>query len=261
MFAFSENAIDSTELAQRLHNPASGAIVTFEGRVRETNEGRSVTLLEYEAYTALAVNEGQRIIEQAKARFAIIDCICIHRTGALAVGDLAVFVGVNAAHRDAAFAACRFIIDEVKQRVPIWKKEHYADGATAWVNCAEHNHAAAGARKHEQIAEAHNLSSCELDILELSRSELDSFQVIDIREIDEDPGNILRSLLMREITRLPLSKINPRDPGLDPQRKYLFVCQRGRRSANLVAILREHGYNNVYSVKGGVDAVRRKYIA
>ena len=90
--------------------------------------------LRYEAYAALAAAEGQRIVEEAAARFAITGVHCVHRTGELAIGDLAVWVGVGAAHRGAAFDACRFVIDEVKSRVAIWKHERYADGDVQWLH-------------------------------------------------------------------------------------------------------------------------------
>jgi molybdopterin synthase catalytic subunit len=92
--------------------------------------------LDYEAHPPLAEKEGERILAEARAKFPILDAACVHRTGALALGDLAVWVGVTAEHRDAAFGACRFIIDEAKARLPIWKREHYSDGTTEWVNCA-----------------------------------------------------------------------------------------------------------------------------
>jgi molybdopterin synthase catalytic subunit len=91
--------------------------------------------LEYEAYETLAVKEGKRIVAEALARFGVRRVACVHRLGELAIGELAVWVAVSAAHRDEAFAACRYVIDEVKQRVPIWKKEHYPDGDSGWVNC------------------------------------------------------------------------------------------------------------------------------
>ena len=81
------------------------------------------------------IQEGDRIVAEAFARFPIAKACCVHRLGVLDIGDLAVWVGVTAAHRDAAFAACRYIIDEVKTRVPIWKKEHYAEGDSGWINC------------------------------------------------------------------------------------------------------------------------------
>jgi molybdopterin synthase catalytic subunit len=88
--------------------------------------------LHYDCYAELAEHEGERILAEALVRFDIIDARCIHRTGDCSIGDIAVWVGVGAAHREAAFAACRWIIDEVKSRVPIWKREIYADGETAW---------------------------------------------------------------------------------------------------------------------------------
>lgn len=110
--------------------------MTFEGWVRDHNDGRPVSALDYEAYAPLAEKEGERILAEAREKFPIIGAVCVHRVGALQLGDLAVWVGVTAAHRGAAFDACRYLIDETKARVPIWKKEHYADGAVAWINCA-----------------------------------------------------------------------------------------------------------------------------
>ncbi|MEJ2603056.1 MAG: molybdenum cofactor biosynthesis protein MoaE [Gammaproteobacteria bacterium] len=123
------------ELQTALAAPAAGACVGFEGRVRDHNEGRSVVRLEYEAYAPLAEREGARIIAEAAERWPIIEARCVHRTGVLEIGDCAVWVGVVSPHRDEAFAACRYIIDEVKVRLPIWKKEHYADGDSGWVSC------------------------------------------------------------------------------------------------------------------------------
>jgi adenylyltransferase/sulfurtransferase len=95
----------------------------------------SVRHLEYEAFEPLAVKEGERIIAEAVERFGIEHAACVHRIGDLAIGDMAVYVGASARHRDEAFRACRYIIDEVKHRVPIWKKEHYENGDSGWVNC------------------------------------------------------------------------------------------------------------------------------
>ncbi|MGE0115422.1 MAG: molybdenum cofactor biosynthesis protein MoaE [Steroidobacteraceae bacterium] len=134
-FSFSSTAIDGATLQATLDHPTAGGFVAFEGRVRNHNEGQAVLRLEYEAFAELAVKEGQLIIDEALQRFAITGAACAHRVGLLEIGDVAVWVGANAAHRDAAFAACRYIIDEVKQRVPIWKKEHYASGDSGWVNC------------------------------------------------------------------------------------------------------------------------------
>ena len=135
-FSLSESAIDPAALTRRLDAEGVGAVVTFEGLVRDHNEGRAVRGLAYEAYAELAEAEGAKIIEEVRARFQIGQALCVHRIGELVPGELAVWVGVCAAHRDAAFAACRYVIDEVKSRVPIWKREHYAEGEPEWLHPA-----------------------------------------------------------------------------------------------------------------------------
>ncbi|HET9189271.1 MAG TPA: molybdenum cofactor biosynthesis protein MoaE [Rudaea sp.] len=134
MFRLSEIPIDAAALAHELADAGAGACVTFEGWVRDRNEGRAVRRLGYQAYALLAVAEGERVLAEARAKFAVVDAACVHRVGTLEVGELAVWVGVSAAHRGAAFDACRWIIDEVKRRVPIWKNEHYADGESGWLH-------------------------------------------------------------------------------------------------------------------------------
>jgi molybdopterin synthase catalytic subunit len=130
------------QLCLRVRDPSCGGYASFEGWVRNMNEGRAVLRLEYEAFGPLALREGHRIVQRARERFGIVHAQCAHRTGELAVGDLAVWVGVSAIHRGEAFDACRYIIDEIKHRLPIWKKEHYLGGDSGWVNC-EHCAAAA----------------------------------------------------------------------------------------------------------------------
>ena len=140
-FEFIREAIDPGALRSQVEDPHSGGYVAFEGWVRDHNEGRRVLRLEYEAYESLGVKEGERIVAEAVERFGVTAARCVHSLGELQIGDLAVWVGVSSAHRDEAFRACRYIIDEVKHRVPIWKKEHYVDGDSGWVNCercAEH---------------------------------------------------------------------------------------------------------------------------
>jgi adenylyltransferase/sulfurtransferase len=134
-FDFSTEPLRPDDLRRTVEDPACGGYATFEGWVRDHNDGRSVRHLEYEAYAELAVKEGERIVAEAVRRFGVKHARCVHRVGDLALGDLAVWVGVSAPHRGEAFAACRYIIDEVKHRVPIWKKEHYVDGDSGWVNC------------------------------------------------------------------------------------------------------------------------------
>ncbi len=136
MFTISATPIDPAALQRTLADARAGACVTFEGWVRNRNEGQPVLSLEYEAYAPLATSEGEAILAEARAKFALVGAVAVHRTGHLQLGELAVWVGVTAEHRGAAFDACRYIIDEAKARLPIWKKEHYATGATAWINCA-----------------------------------------------------------------------------------------------------------------------------
>jgi molybdopterin synthase catalytic subunit len=133
-FLIAESPIDSTALSRELASASAGACVGFEGWVRNRNAGRAVVRLAYQAYAPLASSEGQRILDEAGARFAIERAACVHRVGTLDIGELAVWVGVSAGHRDAAFGACRWIIDEVKSRVPIWKNEFYADGESGWLH-------------------------------------------------------------------------------------------------------------------------------
>lgn len=133
-FSLSEGPIDSDQLARTLADARAGACVTFEGWVRDHNDGRAVQRLDYQAFAPLAQAEGERIVADAVQRFGLVAAVCVHRVGALAIGDLAVWVGASSAHRDAAFAACRYIIDEVKQHVPIWKNEHYASGESGWLH-------------------------------------------------------------------------------------------------------------------------------
>lgn len=116
--------------------PAScGAQVTFRGLVRNHNEGRTVIALDYEAYPELAISEGETILAEAVSRFGLDDARAVHRTGKLVIGEMAVMVDVLSGHRGEGFAACRWIIDQIKDRLPIWKHEHYAEGDQEWVYC------------------------------------------------------------------------------------------------------------------------------
>ena len=133
-FELAETPFDTATLRARLLDARVGGYASFEGWVRDHNDGRAVNGLHYEAYAALAGAEGEKVLAEALEKFDILDAACVHRTGDLAIGELAVWVGVAAAHRDAAFAACRYIIDEVKSRVPIWKRERYADGDAGWLH-------------------------------------------------------------------------------------------------------------------------------
>lgn len=115
-----------------------GGYVSFEGIIRDINHGRRVTRLEYEAYDSLAEKELRRIAEQAIERFGLRYVRAVHRKGALAIGDTAVMIQVLSRHRREAFDGCRFMIDQLKSRVPIWKKEFYDDGSSVWTQCHDH---------------------------------------------------------------------------------------------------------------------------
>lgn len=134
-FSFSAEHIDCVTLQKELHDLRAGGFASFEGWVRNHNEGHDVTRLEYEAFEALAIKDGERIITEAVNKFGVLRAVCVHRVGSLAIGDVAVWVGVSAVHRGEAFDACRYIIDAVKHRLPIWKKEYYVNGDSGWVNC------------------------------------------------------------------------------------------------------------------------------
>lgn len=134
-FRFTSTAIDTQTARTELQDLGAGGFVSFEGWVRDQNEGLEVLRLEYEAFQELAVKEGARIVAEAMRRFPLKGALCIHRVGDLGLGDMAVWVGVSAVHRGEAFEGCRFIIDAVKHRVPIWKKEYYRNGDSGWVNC------------------------------------------------------------------------------------------------------------------------------
>jgi len=153
LFRFDAAPLDTAGLQRELRDHACGGFAAFEGWVRNHNEGHAVTRLEYEAFAELAEKEGARIVQAAIEKFGVARAHCVHRLGSLAIGDVAVWVGVSAAHRDEAFRACRYIIDEIKHRVPIWKKEHYVNGDSGWVNCERC--AAPSAHEHEHHHHEH----------------------------------------------------------------------------------------------------------
>ena len=125
--------IDTVSLSKRVAARSRGGIVTFVGHVRDHQDGRPVVRLDYSAYESMADAECGRIVAEAEERWPVAAELT-HRLGSLEVGDVAVAVAVGGAHREEAFAACRWIIEEVKRRVPIWKREFYADGTVGWVD-------------------------------------------------------------------------------------------------------------------------------
>jgi molybdopterin synthase catalytic subunit len=126
--------IDPLDLLRRVASPANGAVILFLGAVRQVNEGRSVTGIDYEAYEQMAASELEAIVTDGATRFGTSDIAVAHRLGELSVEDISVAIAVGHAHRDLAYAASRWVIEELKRRVPIWKREHYTDGTREWVD-------------------------------------------------------------------------------------------------------------------------------
>jgi molybdopterin/thiamine biosynthesis adenylyltransferase/molybdopterin synthase catalytic subunit len=140
MFEIQSTAFNRDEAISKVLNDKAGALVVFEGWVRDHNQGKKVSSLEYQVYRELASKEGRKILTEAKELFNIHDVYCIHREGHLKLGDIAVWIGAVASHRDDAFKATRYVIDEIKHRLPIWKKEHYVAEEPQWVFCRDHHH-------------------------------------------------------------------------------------------------------------------------
>jgi molybdopterin synthase catalytic subunit len=127
--ALQHQPIDAAELIRRVRGSEDGAIVSFDGFVRNHSHGRATKYLEYEAYEPMALGKMKDIVSQLHERYAIHRVAMVHRLGHLEVGETSVFIAVSAAHRGAAFDACRHAIDTLKKTVPIWKKEFFEDGA------------------------------------------------------------------------------------------------------------------------------------
>ncbi len=150
-FALTDATVDLAALAAVLENPSAGAVVCFEGRVRNHNAGQAVSQLEYQAYPALAEATGAKILAEESVRHGLLAASAVHRTGPLAIGDVAVWAGVASAHRAAAFDGCRAIMERLKYELPVWKKETYADGRIDWVG--PDNTSAETGRALEEIPE------------------------------------------------------------------------------------------------------------
>ena len=151
----SAEALSLDAVVAAVSHPGAGAVVTFVGAVRDTNAGHAVTQLDYEAYPSLATAEMGRILAEIAAELPGV-CVAVHhRTGSLAVGDAAVICAASAPHREEAFDACRRVIDRVKSRVPIWKREHGPDGPywVGWKDArCEPGHDAARGHAHDHAA-------------------------------------------------------------------------------------------------------------
>jgi molybdopterin synthase catalytic subunit len=132
MFRVVNKPVNLQELVDYVRDPAAGAIATFIGTTRNNNEGRKVIALDYEAYPEMAEKELARVGEEAKEKWQICRMAIVHRIGPVQITEPSVIIAVSSPHREAAFAACRFAIEEIKKAVPIWKKEVY-EGGEVWI--------------------------------------------------------------------------------------------------------------------------------
>ena len=136
LFLITDNTIDPKKLRETMLSSSSGAYCSYEGWVRDHNQGKDVNALHYSTYRELAQTIGCKILDEAESKFQVESAI-VHRVGDLSVADIAVWVGVTAHHRGDTFLACRYIIDNIKNRLPVWKKELYNNGEESWI---ENNH-------------------------------------------------------------------------------------------------------------------------
>lgn len=133
MIYITEDPINTQEVINSVENDAAGAVNVFIGTVRNKTSERAVLRLEFEAYDPMAIKEMQKIIDRAKEKWPILNYSVVHRKGILMSGDIAVAIAISTPHRLESFQACQFVIDTLKETVPIWKKEVFTDGET-WVS-------------------------------------------------------------------------------------------------------------------------------
>jgi molybdopterin synthase catalytic subunit len=148
-----DEPLESLEALQRVGTRSDGAALTFEGRVRDFNDGRAVVRLAYEAYSEMAEGELRKICEEAGSRFEVTAIVAAHRTGLLELGEVSVSIAVAAPHRAACYEASRYVIEELKLRLPIWKHEQYADGTAGWVGAPESALGTAPGRSDDRFTE------------------------------------------------------------------------------------------------------------
>jgi molybdopterin synthase catalytic subunit len=134
MVQLTKDSIDYRALTEQVRRPGCGAVVAFLGTVRDLTDGKITVALDYEAYPGMAEKKMAEIEHDTRERWPVGDLAMIHRLGHLEVGDVSVAVAVSCPHRGQAFEACRYAIDRLKELVPIWKKENWADGTTEWAH-------------------------------------------------------------------------------------------------------------------------------
>lgn len=241
-FSLSDSPINTAQLADTLANEAGGALVTFCGNVRRRNDDREVTALEYEAYPDMCAAEMERLFDDVRARFDVIEARVRHRTGRLAVGETAVWIGVICAHRAAAFDACRYIIDELKCRLPIWKKEYYVEGDSGWIGCAT---------DASPIPPAADV--LEKDVRQLTPGQLTQAILVDVREPYE---RMMAPLSGVECLEIPFGNFPCETNLFRNDREYLLFCAQGLRSLQAVRMLRDAGVANAYSLKNTFSEIK-----
>jgi len=225
--------------AELTATPADGALAVFVGVVRNNHQGRAVSFLEYEAYGDLALSEGAAILREAEEVFPLTQTRCVHRLGRLEIGEASIVVEVTSGHRGEAFAACRYIVDEVKARVPIWKKEHFVEGDAEWVN----SESEPSDSKRVLLSEIlRHWSGWESD-------DLKAFQIVDVREPYERP-QVLQSPGDRTL-HIPYSEINQHLARFAQGDPYLLVCDSGTRAKVLARDLQSKGFGNVFALSVG----------
>jgi len=134
MLTLTPDPIDESSVLRAVRSPAAGAVVLFLGAAREITGSRRTVALQYECYAEMAQKELERLEQEARQRWPLVGCAIVHRFGRVGVGQTSVAIAVSSAHRKAAFEAGQWLIDRIKEKVPIWKQEHWADGTSQWVH-------------------------------------------------------------------------------------------------------------------------------
>ncbi len=130
--AFQKEAIEVEKVIRETGSNSDGALVTFTGRARNRSKGKEVLKLEYELYETMALKELEKIVDVAIEKWSLSCCTVIHRYGTVNIGEASIIIAVSSPHRKESFSACMYIIDEIKKKVPVWKKEFYSDGSV-WI--------------------------------------------------------------------------------------------------------------------------------
>lgn len=138
MIKIVQSKILSEEYTSRLYDSSCGAVVTFEGRVRDHNDEKKVIKLSYDCYYPMAMKILEEIRKNTLTRWNLSKLLIVHRIGEISIGEISIWIGVASVHRQEAFESCRFVIDEIKVKAPIWKKEIYSDGDYTWIEGCKH---------------------------------------------------------------------------------------------------------------------------